>query len=128
MHIVDPQGSQQVETAQALRAFLARRRDKDGAQVNVFEMGHGQRAPMLTIWVRDDLASLWYGPSEDHPGYISVGTVTNLEKNLETTFDFYGEDMDRPNETVVMFAEAARVAEEFMRAPTLPRSIEWLEL
>lgn len=128
MEIADPQTTQQIASAKELEAFLSRRVEKQGTLVNSFQLGHGERFPTLTIWIRGELASLWYCPSEDHAGFISIGTATSLKKGGTTGFDFYGEELQRPNESVITAEEAVCVAQEFLESPRLPKSIAWLEL
>jgi hypothetical protein len=105
-------------------------RKRHGAGRNGFWLTHGSnKSPAINIMVMGDLAYVHYFP-EDHPGFASIGTVPGLRLGGVTSF-FPGdtdETLEILNDSVVRFEEALKAAQEFAVSPTLPKSIQWLEL
>jgi hypothetical protein len=62
--------------------------------------------------MRGDLAYLTYIPSEDHPGFTSVGSS---DARGDTTFfhNDYNEETEIANYAVVPFSDALNAAQEF---------------
>jgi hypothetical protein len=89
--------------------------------------------PTLTIHVKANLAVIYYVPEDGQTGYVSLGGKMNLDPNEMTTFSIdsfdLGESIDVPNELIVPFSEALKVAKEFFHshAQERPRSIEWTQ-
>jgi hypothetical protein len=87
--------------------------------------------PAVTIHVRGDLAAIYYLPEDRHAGYVSLGGKMNLDPREWTTFSITkrdpGETIDVPNEFIVPFSEALKVAKEFFHSQERPRSIEWTQ-
>jgi hypothetical protein len=104
---------------------------RDGAGRNSFWLSHGDELyPVINILVNGDLAYLEYFPSEDHPGFISVGRSPNLSPGGYTSFfpDDTNETLQIMNAAVVSFSDALKAAQEFANSGTLPKCIEWFEL
>jgi hypothetical protein len=89
--------------------------------------------PALTVHVRGDLAAIYYYRGDDRAGYVSLGGKMNLDPKEWTTFSITkrdpGETIDVPNEFIVPFSEALKVAKEFFHSHSQerPRSIEWTQ-
>ncbi len=102
-----------------------------GAGRNGFWLSHGSnKSPAINIMVMGDLAYLLYFPEDKHPGFSSMGTVPGLRPEGVTSFfpDDTDETFEILNNSVVRFEDALKVAQEFAVSPTLPKSIQWLEL
>jgi hypothetical protein len=88
--------------------------------------------PALDIYVRGDLAVIYYVPEGGQAGYVSLGGKIDLSPKEVTTFSIDGldpgETIDVPNGSVVLFSEALEVAKEFFHFQVLPRSIKWRQL
>jgi hypothetical protein len=76
------------------------------------------------------LANLHFFPPGDHPGFHSVGHVTNVDVRKNTTFfmNSIEEPEEVPNDAVVPFSDALAAAKEFFASQELPRSVDWFEL
>jgi hypothetical protein len=87
--------------------------------------------PAVTIHVKADRAAIYYLPKDRHAGYVSLGGKMNLDPKEWTTFSIDGfdpgETIDVPNEFIVPFSEALKVAKEFFHSQERPRSIEWTQ-
>ena len=90
--------------------------------------------PVLHIYVRRDLAVIYYVPEDGQTGDVYVGGKMNLDPKEWTSFSITkhdaGETIDVLNESIVPFSEALEAAKEFFHshAQERPRSIEWREL
>ena len=70
---------------------------RDDAGMNCFWLSHGtEKFPAINIMVNGDLAYVHYFPEERHPGYASVGGLSNLTRGGITNFfhDPGGEPFD----------------------------------
>ena len=106
-------------------------RKRHGAGRNGFWLFHGtDKSPAINIMVVGDLAYVLYFPKDGHPGFSSIGTVPGLSVGGVTSFfpDDTDETFEILNDSVVRFEDALKVAQEFAVFPTLPKSIQWLEL
>ena len=106
-------------------------RKRHGAGRNGFWLSHGSdKSPAINIMVVGDLAYVLYFPDDQHPGFSSIGTVPGLSVGGVTSFfpDDTHETFEILNDSVVRFEDALKVAQEFAVSPTLPKSIQWLEL
>jgi hypothetical protein len=106
-------------------------RKNDGTRRNAFWLSHeSNKYPAINILVRGDLAYVHYFPKHRHPGFASIGTVPGLSPGGDTSFypSDSNETLEILNDAVVRFEDALRVAQEFAVSPTLPKSIQWLEL
>ena len=87
---------------------------RDDAGMNCFWLSHGtEKFPAINIMVNGDLAYVHYFPEERHPGYASVGGLSNLSRGgITNFFDGPGDEpFDIVNEAVVPFSEALKVAQ-----------------
>ena len=88
--------------------------------------------PLLLIYMRENLAVIYYIPEDGQAGYVSLGGKMNLDPKERTTFSIDnldpGETIDVLNNSIVPFPEALEAAKEFFRSQELPRSIEWRQL
>jgi len=87
--------------------------------------------PALDVYVKGNLAALYYIPEDGQAGYVSLGGKTNLDPKEWTTFSIHRSDSDSidvSNESIVPFSEALKVAKEFFHSQELPRSIKWRQL
>ena len=87
--------------------------------------------PLLLIYVRGDLAVIYYIPEDGDAGYVSLGGKMNLDPKEWTIFSIHRSDSDSidvSNESIVPFSEVLKVAKEFFHSQELPRSIEWRQL
>jgi hypothetical protein len=90
--------------------------------------------PLLLIYMRGNLAVIYYIPADREAGHVSLGRKMkmNLDPKKVTPFSIDnldpGETIDVPNESVVPFSEALEVAKEFFDSQELPRSIKWRQL
>lgn len=102
----------------------------DGA--NELWLSHdGAKHPALAILVQGGLACVHYFPSENHPGFLSQGAMTELSPSGVTVFFIGGtgqEPTEMPNTTVVRFSDALDAAKEFFLSEARPVSLKWLEL
>ena len=127
MIIHDFGGSHSVHSIAQLEQLLAARFTD---QLNEFSLcADSSLYPLLIIFVRGDLATIYYIPADMEAGYMSIGKKTNLDPKGETTFATgdLDEPIDFSNEFVIPFSEALKVAREFFHSTALPRSIEWEE-
>jgi len=89
--------------------------------------------PAVTIHVRGNRAVIYYVPEDGQTGDVSFGGKMNLDPKEWTTFSITkrdpGETIDVPNEFIVPFSEALKVAKEFFHSDSQerPRSIEWTQ-
>jgi hypothetical protein len=111
-----------------LEGFLRRRYVVEGKRVNSFFLTHSERYPCLLILVNEDLASLWYTPAEDHPGFITTATEGANLGSGTTMFYLYRDLEPTPNSTVVALSEAIEAAKEFFGSDQLPRAVQWEQL
>jgi hypothetical protein len=93
----------------------------------------GSDYPALVIYVRGDLAAIYYYRADDgRAGFVSIGGKMNLDPKKMTTFQIGGfnpgDTIDVLNDSIVPFSEALEVARKFFHSQELPRSIEWFEL
>jgi hypothetical protein len=88
--------------------------------------------PLLLIYMRGNLAVIYYIPEDGQAGYVSLGGKMNLDPKEWTTFSIDnldpGETIDVLNASIVPFSEALEAAKEFFHSQKLPRSIEWRQL
>jgi len=99
--------------------------------VNSFWLSHDdEKSPALSMLVRDDLAYLLYFPNDSHPGFASVGDVTELKRGESTIFflDTPQQEQEILNEFVIHFSKAVEVVKEFFASKDRPRTIQWFEL
>jgi hypothetical protein len=126
MKVDDFGGVNEVHNSCELMAVLKK---TYGPGANEFWLYHDGKYPALTIWVKDNLATLHYFPG-NHPGFRSVGNMAELEKDGVTIF--YTESTlhkeSAPNRFVVSLDAAVKAAMEFLLSKELPRSMEWFEL
>jgi len=107
-----------------------------GVRFNDEQNGFGispdsSKYPRLFIYVKGDLAVIYYHRGDDRAGYVSVGGKMNLDPKEMTNFSIHRSDSDSIdvfNDSIVPFSEALEVAKEFFQSQELPRSIEWFEL
>jgi hypothetical protein len=129
MELDDFGGSRNVRSIAQLEQVL-RARSTD--QLNEFSLTpDSSDYPRLWIFVRGDLAAIYYIPRDDgRAGYVSVGGKMNLNPKEMTTFAIgdAGETIDVLNDSIVPFSEALEAAKEFFHSQEMPRSIKWLEL
>lgn len=128
MTITDFKNTVEITTIKQLYEFLEKRYEVKDVVANSFWLTHDARFPALSILVRNNFASIWYSASEDSPGFNSIGTVANLKAGNDTMFYFRGGPQPVTNESIITFAEALKVAEEFLHSQELPKSIKWLQL
>ena len=90
----------------------------------------GHRFPLLSIQMRDDIATLHYMVEGDRAGFTSIGGKLGLPPDEDTVFGTGTPDEKIwiTNDAVVPFATALMAAKEFFQSEQLPRSIKWLEL
>ena len=87
--------------------------------------------PLLLIYVRGNLAVIYYIPEDGDAGYVSLGGKMNLDPKEWTTFSIHHSDSDSidvSNRSIVPFCAVLKVAKEFFHSQQLPRSIEWRQL
>ena len=106
-------------------------RKRYGAGRNAFWLSHGiKEFPSINILMNGDLAYVHYFPEAHHPGFASIGMLSDLRSGEDT--DFYLSSSNEPlgimNQAVIRSADALKVAQEFAISPALPKSIQWSEL
>ena len=104
-------------------------RHKNG--VNEVLLAHdGQKFPLLSILMKDDVATLHYMVEGDRAGFTSIGGKLGLPPNEDTVFAT-GRPDDKTwvtNRALVPFATALTAAKEFFQSEQLPKSLKWFEL
>jgi hypothetical protein len=130
MEVFDFGGTHYVHSIAELERLLEARYKN---QMNEFALyPEGTDHPSLVIYVKDDLAVIFYHSLPEDPGYMSIGGKINLDPQKMTTFSIDnldpGESIDIWNDFIVPFAEAVTVAKEFFHSQERPRSIEWFAL
>jgi hypothetical protein len=128
VEIRDFDSSSTVQAAEKLDSVLARRFEVEGSDANSFWLSHDDEYPCMLVLVRDGLATLWYTPHEGMPGFVSAGPSDHPAPDLKTTFYCDRQKQETPNRLVVTFPEALQAAHEFLRSPSLPASLRWIEL
>lgn len=128
MRIADINGVYRADSIEELDAILMKR----CGDFNSFWLSHDDDAyPMLSLLVKNDLATLTYFPREFDAGFSSVGTVSELDREASTVFAIShnrADDLVVLNSAVLPFSTAVLVAREFFRAKDLPTAVEWREL
>jgi hypothetical protein len=105
------------------------KRYRDG--VNSFWLSHdAETKPSISMLMKSDLAYLHYFPNDSHPGFASVGTVSELPQHKATTFFLDSPDQAQEilNSSIVPLSKALEVAKEFFASKDLPGHIKWSEL
>jgi hypothetical protein len=129
MRVVDIWGDEIcVDSIQDLESVL-QRRDANGA--NAFWLSHDARFPVLVVLVKDDVATVQYGPGDREAGWMSVGNLSDGITGGLTRFDTSQHPAGGVfimNETLLPFSVAVEAAKEFFLDPTPPQSVEWLKL
>ena len=128
MRIEDFEGAYEASDISELETVLQKRY---GPGVNGFWLSHdNKKHPSVSLLVKGDLACLHYFPTDSHPGFLSVGSVQELNPDEATIFflDNPDQEQEMPNSSVIHFSKAVQVAKDFFASEELPRSIEWLEL
>ena len=128
MRIQDYDTTWDVRNPADIEAVLSKRH---GTGRNGFWLSYGsEKNPAINILVKGELAYILYFPKEGHPGFASVGMLSSLEPQGDTSFfpDHTNESLEIMNDAVVRFSDALRVAQEFAISPELPKSIQWSEL
>ena len=128
MKVSDFKNQYDVNTIEELRTVLATRYPVNGWHTNSFWLAHESRFPLMSILVKNEMASVWYSDAENDPGSNSVGTLPGLPREENPTFYLNGEQQQMPNESVITVREAMHAAEEFFSIGSRPRSIRWLDL
>lgn len=126
--LYDFSGRHEADTVTSLREILQRRY---GPSVNGFWISHNDDPnPVLSLLVKDDLATLVYIPSEAHPGFVPISRICELSMEEFTTFrsETIEQELEVPNSQVVLFADAERAVEDFFESKELPKSLDWFEL
>jgi hypothetical protein len=83
--IADFDSVSDLTTPQEIEAAL---RKRHGAGFNSFWLSHGaDKSPAINIMVNGDLAYIHYFPEDHHPGFMSVGGLSELR--LGGTTDFF---------------------------------------
>jgi Immunity protein Imm1 len=128
MIVGDFSGEIEVEDERQLANALRRRH---AGELNAFWLCDKQKErPALSILAKGDLAYLHYFPTEDHPGYASIGRAGGLASGETTDFCMALDEYPVPiqNNRIVPFHMAVKVAKEFLRSDELPKAIQWFEL
>lgn len=128
MRAQDFKAVHEVRNIEELERILATRYENG---LNGFWLSHGlEKYPVISLLVKDDLATLHYFPKEGDPGLRSVGNDARRAAEEFTTFalDDVRQKQWVLNEAVVSFPRALEAAKEFLVSEQLPRSIEWLQL
>ena len=98
---------------------------------NSFNLSHDDdEYPLLSILVKDELATLSYFARDNEPGWVPTGSATGskAETTLFHISRYPADDLQVQNDAVVSFATALNAAAEFFNSKELPTSINWLEL
>jgi hypothetical protein len=126
--IYDFSGWHKADNLCAVEEILSKRY---GPSANGFWISNDDdKMPVISLLVKESLATLVYFPSEGHPGFVPVGGMTGLDKIGFTAFrhETIEQEIEIPNSQVVPFASALQAAEDFYESKALPKSIEWTEL
>jgi Immunity protein Imm1 len=127
MRIDDYDSACDVTRPADIEAALSKRH---GDGINSFWLSHGgERYPAINIMVKRDLAAVHYLPKDRDAGFVSVARVPGLRPN-ETSIFFVGltEKIWVPNDQLVPFSDALKVAQEFAVSTTIPKCIQWFRL
>lgn len=86
--------------------------------------------PSLSILVRTGLAVLHFFPEEFDPGYISLGSLPQLDPSGTTFFslELGGHEQELGNRHVVSKDVAVAAAKEFICSRELPKCLDWFRL
>jgi hypothetical protein len=125
MKIEDFDGMHEARDAAELEVVLMKR---FGPGVNEFWLSHNDRFPAMSIWVRNDLATLHFFEKERDPGYRSIGTLAEEDGTTIFHTESVKHKESVPNRFVVPYALALAAAKEFFSSKQLPASIEWMRL
>jgi hypothetical protein len=95
-----------------------------------FWLSHGTKLhPAMSILVNGDLAYVGYFQKENHPGFVSVGSLLSDKPNKTTVFFMRPtEKIWIDNDAVIPFSDALKAAQEFSISTTMPKCIQWFEL
>jgi hypothetical protein len=128
MEIVDLGGVHYAGTLLDLEKALKVRE----AGKNSFWLAHDQKKfPAISIVVAGGMAAVFYVPSEDDAGFVSVGDAISSLPHDRVRFSisqFPAGDIEVPDDSIVAFEEAVAVAKEFFLSRALPTSIRWRRL
>lgn len=128
MRIEDFDSDRDLTAPVEIEAALSKRH---GAGINSFWLSHGlEKRPAINIMINGDLAYIHYLPDDHHPGFTSVGGMSQLRPGGTT--DFFLSPSDEPldllNDGVVPFSSALKVAQEFAISSAMPKCIAWRSL
>lgn len=129
MKVVANNRVHEVTNVDELEAILMRRHDNSASS---FWLAHGvEEYPVLSLLVKDDLATLNFMPKEFDAGFASVGSKTALTPGDTTIFPISNnraDDVVVLNDAVLPFSIALQAAREFFFTKDLPKSLEWKQL
>ena len=127
MRVIDILGEKSVSTAEELESAITAKQ----LSSNSFWLSDGDNDyPLLQILIKDDLASLFYFPTEQNSCYQSIGKNTQ-DPNGEIWFSISknrADDVTVSSDGIVDIPTAVRAAKEFLAVRSLPVSVDWLKL
>lgn len=89
---------------------------------------HGAKNPCLAVTLKGELACLHYFPHERHPGFMSNSRVQPVIGD-DVEFRIHNQEtVWVPRSAIVSTEDAGVAMKEFMRSPSLPSSLTWLNL
>ena len=129
MKIIDIEAQHTASSVGEVEAILRQRFDSDA---NAFSLSHNDEDfPMLSVLVKDKLATLNFLERSDEPGFVPTGNALGLNPNENTVFRASrdrADDVEVQNDAVVSFLAALEAAKEFFVTKDLPKCVEWFEL
>lgn len=128
MNVADILGQIEVKCVEELESSL-QRRTKNGD--NAFWLSFAESAyPMLSIAVKDNIASLDYLLSDDEPGFKSIGNLEDIDQGGTTMFSISrspADDLEVRNDSIVSWPVAIEAAKQFFATSKQPKCIRWFE-
>jgi len=127
MNLSDADHTYQIQSAEELDAILSRRYQVGGAALNSFWLSDESGFPCMSILVKDELATVWYWPSEGSAGCMSTNGNATSEK-ATTLFYLNHQRQEVGDHLIINWPQAVEAAREFLETRELPNSLLWIEL
>ncbi|MCL2136867.1 MAG: hypothetical protein FWH40_05020 [Coriobacteriia bacterium] len=121
-------GTEECSSADDLKALLGMRFENDS---NEFWLNHENASyPCMSMMVVGGYACLHYFPDDTSTGFVSSGIENGLDPDGITVFytNTSSEEIEVFNDLVVDAQAGVEALIGFFDTPTMPDSIEWLEL
>jgi hypothetical protein len=128
LEVHDFYGDHMIYHQDALESRLLIRDDAHCA--NRFYLYNDDQAyPLLDLWVKDNMAVLYYfNQADEAPSISQSNEYLHLGERVSFHEDPNGEATGLPSSAIVSIKKAIMAAKEFSETKRIPTCIEWLDL